>query len=142
MYIFLVSKKKVVLLKYVWAFLSYLKFREEFPYVVNKRVNRQCTLENCNEKTIDVKSHLRYDVTTNIHVDDTMIEVSVIIDHPQIFQVFQKVNDFYNVNYLIIVPVVFPINKLSHFKFQSINKYHRSGCRIPYKREHCKGYLF
>ena len=36
-----------------WRFLSYLEFREEFPYVVNKKVNWQCTTVNCNENPLD-----------------------------------------------------------------------------------------
>ena len=60
------GKKKVFLLKLVLAFLSYLKFRQEFPYVVNKKVNWQRMPVNCNEKTLDVTSYLKYDVTPNI----------------------------------------------------------------------------
>ena len=37
----------------VLAFLLYLEFREEFPYVVNKKVNWQCAAANCNENPLD-----------------------------------------------------------------------------------------
>ena len=47
--------KKKFLLKHVLVFLA--KFREEFPYAVNKKVSLQCTPGNCNEKTLDVTSY-------------------------------------------------------------------------------------
>ena len=39
-----------------------LEFREEFPYVVNKKVNWQCTTANCNENPLDGY----YDVTRRV----------------------------------------------------------------------------
>ena len=45
-----------------WHFLSYLEFREEFPYVVNKKVSWQCTTVNCIENPLDGY----YDVTIDI----------------------------------------------------------------------------
>ena len=44
------------------ALLSYLEFREEFPYVVNKKVNWHCTTANCNENPLDGC----YDVTPRV----------------------------------------------------------------------------
>ena len=60
---FLIAKKKVILLKHVLAFMSYLEFREEFPYAVNKKVNRHCTTASCNENPLDGY----YDVTPRVY---------------------------------------------------------------------------
>ena len=60
---FLICTTKVFLLKHVLALLSCLEFREEFPYVVNKKVNRQCTTGNCNENPLDGY----YDVTPRVY---------------------------------------------------------------------------
>ena len=46
------------------AFLSYLEFREEFPYVVNKKVNCQCTTANCNDNSLEGY----YDVTPRVYI--------------------------------------------------------------------------
>ena len=61
---FLVGKKTIFLIKHVLPFLSYLEFREEFPYVENKKVNWQCTPRSCNEKTLDVTS---YDIMPRLY---------------------------------------------------------------------------
>ena len=55
---------KGCLLKYVLPLLSYLEFREEFPCVVNTKVNWQCTAANCNENPLDCY----YDVTPRVYV--------------------------------------------------------------------------
>ena len=65
-YIILEGKKITFVSKYVLPYKSYLKFKEEFPFVVNKMVSRECMPGSLHQKILDVTSYLKYDITTNM----------------------------------------------------------------------------